>query len=43
LDLAFEWDLPADTTYTNPALPFGPDAESEAEFFVLHFMASRHW
>lgn len=29
--------LPQDT------LPFGPDAESEVEFFVLHFMASRRW
>jgi len=43
IDAAFEWDIHADATYTNPAAPFGPDAKEEVEFFSLHLMVSRLW
>lgn len=30
-------------TYTNPELPFGPDAAVKDNFFGLYAMASRRW
>lgn len=38
-----EWALPKKVTYTNPALPFGPDAEARSAYLAFHFMASRRW
>jgi long-subunit fatty acid transport protein len=38
-----EWALPNTVTYTNPALPFGPDAQARSAYLAFHFMASRRW
>lgn len=43
IDGAFEWDIHNEVTYTNPQLPFGPDAEASGELFALHFRVSRTW
>lgn len=38
-----EWGLPVTVTYTNPALPFGPNAQERSAYLAAHFMASRRW
>ena len=43
MDVAFEYQLPHEVTYTNPNLPFGPDAREHQEFAALHVMVSRQW
>jgi long-chain fatty acid transport protein len=43
LDFALEYELNNTVTYTNPRLPFGPNAQEELESFALHFGASRRW
>ena len=40
LDAAVEWLLENETTYTNPALPFGTDTKGVAELFIIHVMLS---
>ncbi len=41
IDGAFEWNLENKTTYTNPALPFGTDAEGISELYTFHIMLGR--
>jgi len=43
IDAAFEYQLPNEVTYTNPDLPFGPDAQEHQEFAAVHVMVSRQW
>jgi len=43
IDAALEYQLPNEETYTNPDLPFGPDAQEHQEFAALHVMVSRQW
>lgn len=42
-DGALEWDFGHDVTYSNPELPFGPDAENTGELIALHLRLSRIW
>ena len=43
IDGAVEYQVDEKITYTNPNLPFGPDAQAETEAVVLYLMASRSW
>jgi long-chain fatty acid transport protein len=43
IDSAVEWDLGHDVTYSNPQLPFGPDAENTGEVIAFHLRLSRIW
>ncbi|MGD2075499.1 MAG: hypothetical protein PVG38_11355 [Gammaproteobacteria bacterium] len=43
VDGAVEWDFGEDVIYTNPQLPFGPDAENTGELIAFHFRLSRIW
>jgi long-chain fatty acid transport protein len=43
LAVALEYQLPHAVTYTNPDLPFGPDAKEHQEFAAVHVMVSRQW
>ncbi|HEX9593411.1 MAG TPA: outer membrane protein transport protein [bacterium] len=43
MDVAVEYQLPHEVTYTNPDLPFGPDAQEHQEFAAVHVMVSRQW
>jgi len=43
IDAALEYQLPHEVTYTNPDLPFGPDAREHQEFAAVHVMVSRQW
>jgi long-chain fatty acid transport protein len=43
MDVAVEYQLPHEVTYTNPDLPFGPDAREHQEFAAVHVMVSRQW
>lgn len=43
IDGALEWDFGEDVTYTNPQLPFGPDAENTGELIAFHLRLSRAW
>jgi len=43
IDAALEYQLPNEVTYTNPDLPFGPDAQEHQEFAAVHVMVSRQW
>lgn len=40
---ALEYTLRNEVTYTNPSLPFGPDARETLEFVVVHATLSREW
>lgn len=40
---AVEYQPGAKLTYTNPALPFGPDAEERNRYIAFHAMLSRRW
>jgi len=42
-DTALEYQIKASETYTNPQLPFGPDARTTLEVMMLHAMFSREW
>jgi len=42
-DTALEYQLRETTTYTNPDLPFGPDAQEQLETLAIHLMVSRAW
>ena len=42
-DAGFEHPLRHGETYTNPSLPFGPDAREEVEGLVFHGSLSRAW
>jgi long-chain fatty acid transport protein len=42
-DAALEYNINNTVTYTNPALPFGSDAEEELESFAIHFSVTRRW
>ena len=41
IDGACEWNLENKTTYANPALPFGTDAEGVSELLTFHIMLGR--
>jgi long-chain fatty acid transport protein len=43
LDGAVEYQVNSKTTYTNPDLPFGPDAREETEAVAAYLMVSRSW
>ncbi|VAW78161.1 hypothetical protein MNBD_GAMMA14-1245 [hydrothermal vent metagenome] len=43
IDGALEWSIRSDETYTNPELPFGPNAEVVGEAVTLHLRLSRNW
>jgi long-chain fatty acid transport protein len=43
LSAGLEYQFPARIRYTNPQLPFGPDAETRNEYLALHAMLSRCW
>jgi long-chain fatty acid transport protein len=43
MDVAVEYQLPNEVTYTNPNQPFGPDAKEHQEFAAVHVMVSRRW
>ncbi|HEX5045389.1 MAG TPA: outer membrane protein transport protein [Candidatus Polarisedimenticolaceae bacterium] len=42
-DAAFEHPFRHEVTYTNPSLPFGPDAREEVEGLVFHGSVARAW
>lgn len=41
LGTALEWQMPSNQTYSNPALPFGPDASESNNAVLLTLMLSR--
>ena len=43
ISAAFEYQFAADVTYTNPTLPFGPNARERANFPALHVQWSKRW
>lgn len=43
LSSGIEYDVRKKVDYTNPELPFGPDAQLRNEAIWLHFMATRTW
>jgi long-chain fatty acid transport protein len=43
LDAGIEYGLSRKVTYTNPSLPFGPNAQERGEVLVLHATLSRVW
>ena len=43
VDGALEWSLRNSETYTNPELPFGPNAQATGETVALHLRLSRSW
>ncbi len=42
-EFVFQYDLPAEATYTNPSLPFGSNTQIETEFYSIHYSALRRW
>jgi long-chain fatty acid transport protein len=42
-DAVFEHPFRHEVTYTNPSLPFGPDAREEVEGLVFHGSVARAW
>ena len=42
-DGAIEYSFNSAVTYTNPALPFGPEATEEDEYVAFHVRLSRQW
>ncbi len=43
LAYGLEYQRSAKARYTNPALPFGPDAEERSNYPVFDVMLSRRW
>ena len=43
IDGGIEYVFKNEVTYTNPNLPFGPNAKESYEFASLHLTLSRRW
>jgi long-subunit fatty acid transport protein len=43
IDGGIEYAFKNEVTYTNPNLPFGPNAKEAYEFASLHLTLSRRW
>lgn len=42
-DLGVQYNIPNTVTYTNTALPFGPDAQEKNELLLVQLLLSRAW